>query len=289
MDNSVAWQSVDFVIATYNECSHALAATVRSCLAQPRVGQVVVVDDGSQRPLGLVIDDPRVKCVRLETNSGISVARNAGIAATTSAYVACVNSEIELEPDWLEATYRVLDDHSSCGAAFTPMVLRNSQKRWADWRTAYHELALPPTDGPTKCAPGHAVLFRRSALEQVGGYDRRWRRCHEDVDLCVRLSKAGWSTRLTRRSTCISSQVDGPLLLGRKEAVRALRCSDDSLPRHVACWRVLRRGALRFGSSIIHQRWSAVVAEPFIMAIAFWEAVKIGTRRRTDPAAPSQF
>jgi cellulose synthase/poly-beta-1,6-N-acetylglucosamine synthase-like glycosyltransferase len=258
-----------------------LAVTLRSCLRQAGVGNVVVVDDGSPEHVRPSIEDTRLKIIRLEKNSGISVARNQGIAATASPYVAFVNSDIELENGWLAATSKVLDDHPSCGAAFTAARLTNPTKWLTRWRTAYQEMPPPLTDGPARFAPGHAVLFRRSALEEVGGYDPRWVRAHEDVDVCDRLRNAGWNTRYTSRSGCLSRQIDDLWLLGRKEAVRELRCTNDRIPLQAGCWIVFRRGCGRFASSVLHRRWLALAAEPFIMMVAFWEAVKIGTRPGT--------
>ncbi|MEP6914027.1 MAG: glycosyltransferase [Acidobacteriota bacterium] len=271
--------AADFVVTVYNEDLRELAITLRSCLRQRAVRNVIVVDDGSGQRVRLPIEDPRLKIVRLEQNLGISGARNAGIANTTSVYVASVNSEIELEEDWLDATSQVLDANPSCGAAFTAARLSNSRTWWTRWRSAYHEMHLQPGDGPAKFAPGHAVLFRRSALEQIGGYDQRWVRCHEDVDVCRRLRKAGWTTLYTSKSGCNSRQSDNAWLLGRKEAVRALRCTNERISIAGGCWVILRRGCLRVASSTFHRRWAALGAEPLITLIAFWEAVKIATRR----------
>ena len=270
---------VDVVISVYNEEPEVLELTVQSCLAASGVGKVLVVDDGSDRPVSLPLpQERRASVFRLERNSGISVARNEGIARTASRYVACVNSEIELDLDWLNATSRVLDTTPECGAVFTKTRLPTPATWLSRWRTAYHEIPTPPDDGPVKFAPGHAVLFRRAALEKIGGYDPRFTRCREDVDVCRRLGKAGWSTRYTTGSACISHQVDSVGLLGRKTAVRALRCGNEPVPLLAGCGVVLRFGCLRVASSVWHQRWAALAVEPFITPVALWVAVKMASR-----------
>ena len=274
-----AGAGVDVVISAYNEAPEVLALTVRSCLAASGVGNVVVVDDGSDPPvsLGLPAAERRVSVCRLERNSGISAARNEGIARTASRYVACVNTEIVLEPDWLDATSHVLDTTPACGAVFTKT--RLPEATWlTGWRTAYHEIPTPPEDGPAKFAPGHAVLFRRAALETIGAYDPRFRRCREDGDVCKRLGKAGWSTLYTGRSSCTSLQVDGVGPLGRKTALRALRCGDEPVALLAGCAVILRFACLRVVSSLWHQRWAALTVEPLITSVTLWEAVKMALR-----------
>lgn len=45
---------------------------------------------------------------------------------------------------------------------------------------------------PVDWAAGMFMLFRREAFEAVGGFDDNFHLYYEDVDICVRLWKAGW-------------------------------------------------------------------------------------------------
>jgi GT2 family glycosyltransferase len=44
-------------------------------------------------------------------------------------------------------------------------------------------------------------MFRRSALEQVSGFDERFFMYAEDMDICRRLGRSGWSVYLDPRLT----------------------------------------------------------------------------------------
>ena len=66
--------------------------------------EVVVVDNGSSDDSVAYLREnwPEAKVVELGENRGFSAAVNAGIAAGRGPYVALLNTDIELSPDWLE-------------------------------------------------------------------------------------------------------------------------------------------------------------------------------------------
>ena len=84
-----------------------LARCVDSILAQTfRDLEVILVDDGSPDGSGALCEgyaaaDSRVKAIH-KANGGVSSARNAGIEAASGEWVAFVDSDDWLEPDYLE-------------------------------------------------------------------------------------------------------------------------------------------------------------------------------------------
>src|SRR5262247_1178627 len=96
---------VSVVIPVYNRqalCERALA----SVLAQPIDGmEVIIVDDGSQPPFELPSDiaaDARVRLIRHARNGGESAARNSGLGAAHSEWIAFLDSD----DYWLADTLR---------------------------------------------------------------------------------------------------------------------------------------------------------------------------------------
>lgn len=68
--------------------------------------EILLVDDGSPDASGTICDayaaaDGRVKVLH-QANQGVSAARNAGTAAATGAYIAFVDADDWVEPDYLE-------------------------------------------------------------------------------------------------------------------------------------------------------------------------------------------
>jgi cellulose synthase/poly-beta-1,6-N-acetylglucosamine synthase-like glycosyltransferase len=242
---------VDVIIPVYRERSEALAATLSACLNQTfPISRIFVVDDGSPEPVSLprwAQYSPQTSLIRLPRNQGISAARNAAIVRSTAILLACINTEVLPDPDWLATCQNYLSLHPGVGACYTRVVPQRPERILTRWRMRFQEPRPENHSGPARFAHGHAVLFRKEAVDLVGGYDVRYRRHHEDWDICQRMRKAGWESHYIAQSRCISIQEDSLRSLAEKQ----LRDSgwysptESSLVRlyfHLSKWTLVRAG-----------------------------------------------
>jgi GT2 family glycosyltransferase len=186
-------------------CLGALAAQSRP------FDEVIVVDGGSTdgtREL-LARDWPAVRLVALERNHGFAVAANAGIAAAAGAdAVALVNTDVELAADWLERAAAALEADERAAAVATKMVSLRDPAVLDDCGDVLRRDGVCEQRGRGRADDGRwdepgevfgacagAALYRRAALEAVGGFDARLFAYLEDVDLALRLRLAGWRCR----------------------------------------------------------------------------------------------
>ncbi len=180
------------VVPAFNR-SDSLPATIRSLVAQEefrrtREMEVIVVDDGSTDGTAQSIDDLRTEGLRLlrQDNRGVSAARNAGIEAAQGDYLAFVDSDDTVEPDWLKALAAQTRTTEVVG-----LVCCGYWRVEQGARTA----VLPGSMGPAfrsvvgRFAPPGTFLVHRQVLEVSGTYTEELR-FSENTELALRMIDA---------------------------------------------------------------------------------------------------
>ena len=155
--------------------------------------EVILVDDGStETTRQIAFRHPNVRYFRHETNLGLSVARNTGIAAASGEIIAFTDSDCRADEDWLYYLVAGLlgDGFAGIGG---PNLLPPE-----DSLVAAAVMASPGgpahvmlTDRQAEHIPGCNMAFYKWALTQVGGFDPIFHNAGDDVDLCWRLQQAG--------------------------------------------------------------------------------------------------
>ncbi len=207
------------VVVNY-EAGDCLIDCVTTLLADASAApvEIVVVDnastDDSVAKLRLV--RPEIRIIETGENLGYSAAANAGIAATSAAVVAVFNADLQINPGTGAALLARFNNEPDLGAA-GPAVFSTAGTHFPSARNVprlrdtvghgtlgavmpknrfsrrYKELdADPKRSRDVDWVSGAAIWLRRSALNQVGGWDDGYFMYVEDVDLCWRLGKAGW-------------------------------------------------------------------------------------------------
>jgi len=280
--NSIVAPVVDIIIPVYGERSDALSATLSACAHQTcPIGTIFVVDDGSPEPASLpdaAQSSSRISLLRLPQNQGISAARNAAIALSTATFIACINTEVLPDSDWLDTCLPYLLSHPRVGACYTRTVPQKPDPLLTRWRVRFQEPAYPEQSGPTPFAHGHAVLFRKEALDTVGGYDVRFRRHHEDSDISQRMKTAGWESHFVAGSRCISIQQDSLQSL----AIKQLRDSGWYSPKESSLFRLYlhlsKWTCIRAARNLLKGRLYFLPVDVAIWARALWFATSLTLR-----------
>jgi GT2 family glycosyltransferase len=183
------------VIATHNrraELVHTLCRLGELSPASP----VIVVDNASDdgTPRAVVERFPGVRVLSLRRNLGAS-ARNLGVDAARTPYVAFSDDDSWWAPGALERAAAALDRHPRLGLLAARTLVGPEER--ADPVTArMANSPLPPAPG----APGPAVLgflacsavLRRKAFIEVGGFSPLLFLFGEETLLAYDLAAAGW-------------------------------------------------------------------------------------------------
>ncbi|MBA3263103.1 MAG: glycosyltransferase family 2 protein [Thermoleophilaceae bacterium] len=211
---------VSVVIVAYNS-----GEFIRRCLATVGSGhgEVVVVDSGSpDGAAGIARDEfPDVRLIARSRNDGFGSAANVGVAATSGRWVLLLNPDAWPIDDAVDQLVQFADGRPGLGAtgpllfsaegqpqrstirpplgpaplalwATFPRVLSGAYGLWRRVTSALRRGRVRPAE----FLQGAALLLRRDAFEQVGGFDESFFMYGEDADLCARLRDAGWSVAL---------------------------------------------------------------------------------------------
>lgn len=189
--------------------------SVREQTLSPR--QTILVDNGStDGSLKLVSAEYSwVTVIALQRNVGFAMAVNQGIRASTSTYVALLNNDTQLDPDWLGTLVDVLRDHPELGMAGSKMLNfyhRNVIDGAGDALTRggapYTRGMGEPDDGRysrreyvfSACAG--AALYRRIVFDRTGLFDEDFVSYYEDQDLAFRAQLLGFRCMYVPDALC---------------------------------------------------------------------------------------
>lgn len=114
------------------------------------------------------------------------------------------------------------------------------------WTVAYRQERLEPSERQVGWLSGSCLLVRRSAFNEIGGFDERYFMYMEDVDLGDRLGKAGWLSIYVPSAEVLhhkghSTGRDPATHLAAHHKSTYLFLAD----RHTGWWRAPLRWALR--------------------------------------------
>ncbi len=172
--------------------------------------QVIVIDNGSTDGSlkYLRSEDADVQIIALGENTGFAHAVNRGLARADGEFIAVLNTDVRLASDWLERMARALDEDPGSASVACKMLSSEDPSRIYDAGDilrrdgACEQRGRFGRDTGQYDEPGEvfgacagAALYRRSALNELAGFDERYFAYLEDVDLALRLRLAGWRCR----------------------------------------------------------------------------------------------
>lgn len=208
---------VSVVVVNYNTRDE-----LRACLGSLSHGYpVVVVDNASTDGSAEMVrrEAPHVHLLEAPRNLGYGGGANLGISATDSEYVLLLNSDTLVPEGAVERLCACLSSQPRAAVSGPRLLFLDGRlqvscfpfpgtlawlienkplsavaKRLPWLRRSAISLSPPAASAPVPWVLGAALLLRRTALDQVGGFDQNFFMYYEEVDLCRRLARAGWST-----------------------------------------------------------------------------------------------
>ena len=196
---------ISVVVPTYNRAK-VVGKALESIFSQtyPAV-EIIVVNDGSKDDTRAVLEayGDRIKAINQE-NGGLSAARNTGIEAASTEWVAFLDDDDEWVPERLALAVETIGIHPDIDVHATNTALVNTDGSELDMfairgRIATEHMRLDSPLGWVLggCFFAQTLVARKSAIVAAGMFRKTF---YEDMDLFVRLAARGPWTVDVRKS-----------------------------------------------------------------------------------------
>lgn len=199
--------SVSIIVVNWNG-RHHLQLCLSSLIAQTYPNfEIILVDNGSTDGSQALVREqfPDVRLIALRENVGFARGNNVGIGASTADYIATINNDTKVDPNWLTALVETAEANPQVGMCAAKLLfwdrpdiinsagicLDRAGIAW-DRLGGQRNSATPGLPTPVFGASGGAALYRRTMLDQIGLFDEDFFAYLEDVDLAWRARLAGW-------------------------------------------------------------------------------------------------
>ncbi|MCP3988579.1 MAG: glycosyltransferase family 2 protein [Actinomycetia bacterium] len=213
--------TMDLVIVHFESPEDLRKALASVAAGTTKPGRCIVVDNSvsevGRAGASEVCDAYGATLITSDGNVGFGAGVNRGVEGSDAELFVVLNPDAIVEPDTLERLADHLDANPEV-AAVSPMILNQAGRVWfaGGWINSW--LARPemphfgqaPPPGTIEASPfltGCVLALRRTAFDQMGGFDQRYFLYYEDVDLCWRLTANGWRNELV--GTALAHHVRG--------------------------------------------------------------------------------
>ncbi|MDZ7344459.1 MAG: glycosyltransferase family 2 protein [candidate division KSB1 bacterium] len=191
---------ISIVILTYKRQA-ALLQTIEAALRQEYENfEIIVVDNHSEDGTTELVQKkfPQVRLIVMAENSGCA-GRNAGFSAAKGEILVSIDNDISF--DSLHELQKIVTffDARPRVACITFCILQPPHGKLSvrDWCHPRSYWGFADKAFPTYYIAEGACAFRKSIIEQTGGYDPRFFINHEGFDLALRIFRLGYEIYYT--------------------------------------------------------------------------------------------
>jgi len=176
--------------------------------------EIVVADNGSTDESVSFLEKnfPRVSIIRFPVNYGFAKGYNEALKKIKADYYAILNSDVEVNPGWLQPMIELLETDKSVASCQPKLLSYNNKKLFeyaggaGGWLDAYgypfargrvfdiceEDNGQYDTTEPVFWTSGAAMLIRSSVFNEMKGFDEYFFAHQEEIDLCWRIQLAGY-------------------------------------------------------------------------------------------------
>ena len=173
--------------------------------------KILIVDNNSSdNSINFVKNNfPQVETLKLDKNLGYAGGNNQGIKYAyrrNAEYIAVLNNDTEVDPDWLKELVEIGENNFAAGA-IGPLILSGDRKYIQGPMKGFNNPIyieysnnIDANNKKVGKLVGCAILFKRKALEKVGLFDKTYFCYQEEYDWCQRAKFHGFDLWQTPQS-----------------------------------------------------------------------------------------
>lgn len=214
--------SISVVMVMSND-RPSVDASIRSVLAEPLVGELLIADNGVSTGgdvlASLALQEPRVSLFVGQGNVGLARAANLAASAARGDYLIFLDPDIVLQPGCVLGLVLELDKLS--GPSIVGADVRNARRKavsfgleTAKLQANNKRVAVPSGQSASfaKVNLSGCFCLRRTEFTNLDGFDEGYFLHIEDVDLSWRASKSGGVVAISSRAKAIRAGPKHPTL-----------------------------------------------------------------------------
>ena len=180
---------ISMIIPVYNYARY-LNFAFQSVVHECKDMEIIIVDDASTDNIAEVVEElfrpfvypeMRMKYIRLEENSGVSVARNRGLKESKGKYITFLDSDDMRVPGSIEMQKEYLDEHPKVDVVWGEALELRGNKSYKKAIGHITSLRIHPSE-----VNPQTVMYRRRVFEKYGGWYEGLR-SGEDKEMSMRL------------------------------------------------------------------------------------------------------
>ncbi len=277
---------IDIVIPVYNDASY-LVESLSSIFNQRLIDSwrvhVYVVDDGSDKAVKLDVPKDnahRVSIVRLEKNSGCSVARNKGAHVGNGEVVLFLDADCSLIGSNVLAL--LLEQYQQGFDVCFGQIYAPQGDFWARYQNdVAKERAVKFRAGGESSMTTAVFMVKRKVFESVGGFDEEYHFGFEDRDLFLTLIKSGASVALEEKALVFHNDNLSLLSVTKKSYGAGKNSSTRFIQKHSEEY-------MKMSYAKVDTRYStvALMSLVFLTKHAFWGLIAVCDRGVTKGFLP---
>ncbi|MEM2110880.1 MAG: glycosyltransferase [Candidatus Bathyarchaeia archaeon] len=211
--NVEEWPFVTVQIATFNE-KNVIKRTLENCINldyPPDKLEIVIVDDSTDETTELLkefetLHYPRIKVIhRLKREGYKAGALNEALKNSKGEFLLILDADTLPDRKFLKETIPYFFKDKKLGFVQGKIEYVNVESSWLakslslanDWFVSFSQPALSKGE-MFLCFVGHGGVFRRTAIEEAGGWESNT--VSEDMDLSHRIQIKGWKALFTEKA-----------------------------------------------------------------------------------------